>query len=230
VNSWQVKLRSLARRTGVIGVIHLLRSRLRPAGAYEQCVHEALAGAVRPGDVVWDVGANVGVYTELFCEWVGKDGLVVAFEPFVDSCAHIRERIPDCAWLRVENVALGETDAAGRLMTSADSVENHLATGSSADSAGSVPVTICRGDSICARLGRAPNVIKVDVEGFEEEVLAGMAETLASPDLRSLLVEVHFSKLEQRGRAMAPVRIEKLLRGKGFRTSWVDASHLFATR
>ena len=230
MNPWQVKLRSLARRTGAIGAIHLLQSRLRPAGAYEQRVHEALAGAVRPGDVVWDVGANVGVYTELFCEWVGKDGSVVAFEPFADSCAHIRERLPDCAWLRVENVALGETDAIGRLVTSADSVENHLATDSSIDAAGTVAVTICRGDAISARLGRAPNVVKVDVEGFEEEVLAGMAETLASPDLRSLLVEVHFSKLEQRGRAMAPVRIKRLLRGKGFKTSWVDASHLFATR
>ena len=230
MNPWQVKLRSLARRTGVIGVIHLLRSRLRPEGKYERRVHQALAGAVRPGDIVWDVGANVGVYTELFCEWVGKDGLVVAFEPFADSCAHIRERVPDCAWLRVENVALGETDAVGSLVTSADSVENHLATDSSVDAAGSVAVTICRGDTICARLGRTPNVVKVDVEGFEEEVLAGMAETLTSPDVRTLLVEVHFNKLEQRGRAMAPVRIERLLRGKGFRTRWVDASHLFATR
>ncbi len=230
MNPWKIKLRSLARRIGVIGVIHLLRSRLWPADAYERRVHQALAGAVRPGDVVWDVGANVGVYTELFCAWVGKDGSVVAFEPFAESCAHIRERLPDCAWLRVENVALGEADAVGRLVISSDSVENHLATDSSADAARSVAVSICRGDTICARLGQTPNLVKVDVEGFEEEVLAGMAETLASPDLRSLLVEVHFSKLEQRGRAMAPVRIEKLLRSRGFKTSWVDASHLFATR
>ena len=73
-------------------------------------------------------------------------------------------------------------------------------------------------------------MIKVDVEGFEEEVLQGMGEMLTSSELRSVLVEVHFMKLELRGKATAPVRIEKLLRGKGFKTNWVDASHLFATR
>jgi FkbM family methyltransferase len=229
VKSWQIKLRSFARKTGVIRVIN----RLRPASSYEERVHRALTQAVKPGDVVWDVGANVGVYSELFCRWVDKDGFVVAFEPFAGSCERIRDRLPDCAWLQVENVALGETDTTGRLVTGAESMDNHLATEADARSASeqdSVPVVICRGDTLCSRLGRLPNVIKVDVEGFEEEVLAGMGEVLESPALRSVLVEVHFSKLELRGRATAPVRIEKLLGGKGFKTTWVDASHLLASR
>jgi hypothetical protein len=79
-------------------------------------------------------------------------------------------------------------------------------------------------------LGKTPNVIKVDVEGFEEEVLTGLSETLKSSELRSVLVEVHFMKLENRGRMDAPTRIEKLLRDKSFKTRWVDASHLLATR
>ena len=75
MNPWVIKARSLARKTGVIGLIN----RVRPSGSYEEGVHKALAGAVRPGDVVWDVGANVGIYTEQFCSWVGQDGFVVAF-------------------------------------------------------------------------------------------------------------------------------------------------------
>ena len=229
MNSFQIKLRSLARKTGLIR----LANRLRPAGSYEERVHQALTGAVLPGDVVWDIGANVGVYSELFCQWVGKDGLVVAFEPFADSCERIRQRLPDCAWLQVENVALGETDTTGTLVTGAESMNNHLETEVDKQlpaGADSIPVIVCRGDTLCNRLGRVPNVIKVDVEGFEEEVLSGMEQTLASPTLRSVLVEVHFSRLEMRGRATAPIRIEKLLGGKGFKTTWVDASHLFAAR
>ncbi len=225
---WVVKARSVARKTGAIGLIN----RLRPTRPYEMRAHEALTGAVQPGDVVWDIGANVGVYSELFCQRVGKDGLVVAFEPLAECCERIRERLPQCAWLRVENVALGDTDTTGRLVTGADSAQNHVETTADArnGAAGSIPVQICRGDTARARLGRPPNVVKVDVEGFEEEVLGGMGEMLASPELRCLLVEVHFMKLEARGQAMAPVRIEKLLRNRGFKTTWVDTSHLFAVR
>ena len=228
MNAWIIKTRSLARKMGLIGLIN----RLRPAGTYEQRVHDALAAAVRPGDVVWDVGANVGVYSELFCQWVGEDGLVIAFEPWAESCVRIRERLPECTWLRVENVALGEEDATGRLVTATDSVENHIETDTDTRDgvAGSVPVIICRGDQVCERLGAVPNVIKVDVEGFEEEVLSGMGQVLASPVLRNVLVEVHFLKLERRGKLTAPTRIQKLLELKGFRTKWVDSSHLFATR
>jgi FkbM family methyltransferase len=227
MNPLLIKTRSLARKTGVIRLIN----RLRPAASYEQRVHEALVNAIKPGDAVWDVGANVGIYSQLFSEWVGESGFVVAFEPSEESCESIRQRVPDCAWLQVENVALGDSDMTGLLVIGGDSVENHIATGAEANGdANSTAVEICCGDTVCKRLGRVPNVIKVDVEGFEEEVLQGMGEMLTSPELRSVLVEVHFMKLELRGKATAPVRIEKLLRGKGFKTNWVDASHLFATR
>jgi hypothetical protein len=65
---------------------------------------------------------------------------------------------------------------------------------------------------------------------FEEELLQGMGEMLTSPALRNILVEVHFMKLELRGRSTAPVRIEKLLRRNGFTIRWADTSHLVATR
>ncbi|HEX9198465.1 MAG TPA: FkbM family methyltransferase [Acidobacteriaceae bacterium] len=228
MNPWIIKTRSLARRLGVIRLIN----RFRPLGKYEQSVHDALADAVKPGDTVWDVGANVGVYSELFCQWVGTEGLVIAFEPWAESCDRIRERLPHCEWLQIENIALGEENASGRLVTAANSVENHIETNNDArnGAANSVPVTICRGDHLCNRLGAVPNVIKVDVEGFEEEVLSGMGEMLTSPVLRSVLVEVHFYKLELRGKRTAPTRIQKLLESKGFRAKWVDSSHLFATR
>lgn len=206
-------------------------NRLRPASAYEERFHAALVRGVRPGDVVWDVGANVGLYTELFCQWVGETGAVVAFEPGVESCESIQERIPDCAWLKIENAALGDTDMVGQLMIEEGSVDNHIAEGGVTDAnAKTIPVTICRGDTVRARLNQTPSVVKIDVEGFEEEVLAGFGSMLSAPELRSLFVEVHFSKLEARGRAAAPVRIEKLLKSSGFATMWADASHIVATR
>jgi hypothetical protein len=117
-------------------------------------------------------------------------------------------------------------------VTTPYSVANHIQTEDDLhnDGARSTPVAICRGDAVRDRLGQTPNVVKVDVEGFEEEVIEGMGDMLASPDLRSVMVEVHFSKLEQRGKLTAPSRIQKSLDRRGFRTKWVDASHLYATR
>jgi len=228
MHRWMITVRSLARKMGMTGLIN----RVCPATSYESRVYEALTGAVEPGDVVWDVGANVGVYSALLCERVGRDGRVIAFEPFPEACDRIRERMPNCDWLQVENVALGDADTAGRLVTGPKSVENHVETETDKreGNVGSIPIRICRGDTMCDRLGQVPNVVKVDVEGFEEEVLEGMGKMLTYSDLRSILVEVHFMKLEKRGQPMAPLRIEKLLGAKGFKTNWVDASHLFATR
>ena len=228
MNVFYVAARSIFRMTGLVSLIE----RMSPPTAYEKRFHEELVKAVKPGDVVWDVGANVGLYTEQFCRWVGERGSVVAFEPGVEACESIRERIPNCAWLKLENVALGETDMAGRLVIEGSSVDNHIKTAGNPaeDSVNTIPVTICRGDTVRDRLGQMPDIVKVDVEGFEEEVSAGFGDMLATPKLRGLFVEVHFNKLARRGRTFAPVRIEKLLRSNGFTTKWADRSHIVATR
>src|SRR5208337_2172509 len=81
----------------------------------------------------------------------------------------------------------------------------------------SSPVRIIRGDEYD---GPRPNVMKIDVEGFEEEVLTGMPRVLADPRLRAIFLEVHFALLEQRGKTTAPLRIERTLREYKFRTKW----------
>ena len=78
------------------------------------------------------------------------------------------------------------------------SVTNHIERDGAAKP-GSISVQMALGDQVCERLGHVPNVIKIDVEGFEEEVLRGLSQTLTHQQLRTVLVEVHFLQLEQRG-------------------------------
>ena len=75
-----------------------------------------------------------------------------------------------------------------------------------------------------------PNAIKIDVEGFEYEVLAGLGEHLESPGLRMLGIEVHFGILKERGMPRAPQQIEEMLCRSGFVVSWPDSSHILAVR
>lgn len=69
--------RNVGRRTG----INPWLARLRQPRGYEARFERAMFAALRPGDCVWDVGANVGHYTAAFALRVGSSGHVVAFEP-----------------------------------------------------------------------------------------------------------------------------------------------------
>jgi len=95
---------------------------------------------------------------------------------------------------------------------------------------GGLSVRVARADTLVAAGERAPNVIKIDVEGFEGEVLQGMDELLSRPELRAVFIEVHFAQLAKRGKEMEPVQIVERLRRRGFSISWLDASHLAGHR
>ena len=73
-------------------------------------------------------------------------------------------------------------------------------------------------------------MVKIDVEGYEVEVIEGFGPLLHEPSLRALYVEVHFRLLHERGLDDGPARIEELLGSAGFRTQWLDLSHLAAVR
>lgn len=176
-------------------------------------------------------GRKRGVYTELFCRWVGSTGQVVAFEPNPQALNEIQRRVPGCGWLTLKGVALGSVEGSFPFIVQNGYSRNaHLQFEDRIDLSrhSVVDVQVSTGDAICARAGYVPNVIKIDVEGFEDEVLLGLKSTLASPQIRAILMEIHFQALANRGRPAAPIQIEKLLRDSGFRLTWVDMNHLQA--
>lgn len=222
--------RSIARSLGLIPVLSRILSRFRGAKQYEERFSNALVGAVCPGDIVWDVGANVGYYTRRLSDRAGPNGYVCAFEPVPSCFAKVEQlALPN---VKAINVALGSTDETLHMTMSTDPLGvSHSLAAPPPDAGNSIPVQVVRGDKIRSTLSLPqPNVVKIDVEGFEEEVLLGMRETVANKSCRAVFVEVHFGILEQRGQRQAPSRIESLLRSSGYKTSWIDVSALQATR
>jgi len=227
------ELRAVARRLGLTPYLSKLRHAVQTiAGdaAYEAHFDRALMRAVRPGDVVWDIGANVGLYTTRFSDAVGERGRVVAFEPTPSCFAELQRATHARGNVTAMNLALGDTAGTARMTVADDPLG---ATHSLVASAGgeTIEVRVARGDLLATDEGvPAPNVIKLDVEGFEEEVLVGLAGFLNEPSCRAVLCEIHFGILDARGRRQAPARIESRLRDAGFCVRWVDASHLAAER
>jgi FkbM family methyltransferase len=211
----KTRLRGLARRLGLIPSLHRIR-RLWRGDGYESRFASIMVQTLRPSDCVWDVGANVGFYTAQFA---ARCKHVVAFEPVPENS----RKIPAFANVTVLPIALGERT--GKVQMFARGAFSSLVEGAS-EATTPVTVDVMRGDEVQAP---KPSIVKVDVEGYELEVLHGMAELLRQA--RAVFVEVHFSILDQRGLREAPAQIISELKAAGLtRITWPDASHLAAFR
>jgi FkbM family methyltransferase len=191
-----------------------------------------MSDCIRPGDCIWDVGANVGLYSELFAEAVGPAGTVVSFEPAPDSVTAIEARRSGssarASW-QIVSGALADNDGQAWLSVASGSTapDNRLAAGSGSST---IPVPTFRGDSIVNSGHPSPSVIKIDVEGFEGEVLDGLGDILTQPSLRAICAEIHFGILSERGKPGEPGRMVQRLKELGFSLTWPDRSHLIARR
>jgi FkbM family methyltransferase len=143
--------------------------------------------ALHPGDLFVDVGANVGSYS-ICAASVGAD--VLAIEPIPALVAALRRNVEINGFQdRVRILAQGLGAEAGTLDFTVDAdTTNRVATpeDTSRDQAQIAVVTLDE-----ALEGRVPRVIKIDVLGYEADVLAGGSATLQSPELEAVVVEIN---------------------------------------
>jgi FkbM family methyltransferase len=196
---------------------------------YEKTFSDGLLNAIHSGDCVWDVGANVGFYTQTFAERVGASGTVIAIEPFQATFAELSSAVRQFPQVRCLPVALGAENTEIRVDPVAPlSTGNSLAHPSSSKTA--EKIRVCTGRTLIADGLPIPTILKIDVEGFEEDVLHGFGEALQDRKCRGVFVEVHYEALANRGYPRAPARLVSRLRDLGFRTHWLDRSHLAGLR
>lgn len=224
-----IAARQLGRSLGVNRFI----AQLLGSSRYEERFRDAMLSSIIEGDNVWDIGANIGLYTELFSEQVGERGYVYAFEPSAENHEKLLDNIAHCGNVKVVPIALGATDGEVVFEQGVDEIgaTSRVVEGAPIQR-GDMPVVDMKTADRCVAEGLAslPNVVKIDTEGFELDVLQGMSGCLSSDELRVICVEVHFELLAHRGMRDAPARIESLLEKAGFRCDWSDSSHIIATR
>jgi FkbM family methyltransferase len=154
---------------------------------------------LRPGDLFADVGANVGSYTLLAGGAAKAD--VIAFEPSPKTFEHLERNIAlnGIAGARAVKAAVG-SETGSILFTTGLDTQNHVLKGGEQADAESVPVTTLD----IALANRNPILIKVDTEGFEEEVIRGGLNILRNPQTKCLIVEL-FELASTYGHAEKPV-------------------------
>lgn len=144
---------------------------------YERHEVETFKRLVKPGDRVFDIGANMGYFTILFSRLVGPAGHVMAFEPDEESLLLLQKNIElnHAKNVQVFPVALSEKASEGILYRCPFNVAMHRLYPSVCCDTEGKTVSVLRGDDL--GLG-APDFVKIDVEGFELPVLRGLENTL----------------------------------------------------
>jgi FkbM family methyltransferase len=151
-------------------------------GTNEQPVQAELARLIKPGDVFYDIGANIGFFSVICARLVGPEGQVYAFEPVPEN-VHILENNLEFNRFKQATVipkAVSSVSGQGELLLSHHPGGSALSIGDvPVDMKGSMKVALVSIDDLVFEGNfRPPDVIKIDVEGAEADVLAGLTRTL----------------------------------------------------
>lgn len=146
---------------------------------------------LRDEDMFMDIGSNIGSYTILASGAIRCRS--IAIEPIPSTYEHLKNNI-DVNRMedRVEalNIGLGSKHST-LLFTNTQDTVNHVAVDGEKDTT-EVPVQTLDG---ILKSRTCPLLIKIDVEGFETEVLLGGKNTLKNPDLKAVIIELNGSGL-----------------------------------
>ncbi len=145
---------------------------------------------LRKEDLFADIGANIGSYTMLASGYVGCRS--VCFEPVPQTFNSLLEniRINDLGnRVRAENKGVGQKSSK-MFFTEGNDSGNHVVANEEEEN-NVVEVEVISLDNYFQ--GDCPSLVKIDVEGFETEVLNGMGSVLTDPRLKALIIELNGS-------------------------------------
>jgi FkbM family methyltransferase len=169
---------------------------LDPAGAFqdERPILEHVLRTLEGGGTFYDIGSNVGLYSILAAKALGDRGTVIAFEPHGEACAHLRSNVElnGLTNMRVYQNALGRIPARAKLYHGRGNADSSLVAPRGDVDLGYEVVEVVRGDDfVLSQALPLPRAVKIDVEGYEHEVIQGLRSTLASVECELVCCEIH---------------------------------------
>ncbi len=179
---------------GNYGQLRYIRRFSDKNGVDEARMLGLLMDVLGPGDAVYDVGANIGIHSVFLAKRVGPGGRVISFEPdpAIADILEAHARLNGLDNITVVRLALGSREGLGDLF-----VDMRIGRGTTSllkteGKSLSGTARVVRGDRIVAEMGLpVPRAMKIDVEGYEIEVIEGLRDTLRDPGCAFLCCEIH---------------------------------------
>ena len=198
-----------------------LQQRIFFDGYYEQALVNWLKANLSGTDVFWDVGANIGAISIVAARLCRQ---VVAFEPDPRSLTLLRKHVDAnaCSNVDVVSVALGAIAGSAMLhQATATNTGMTSLVNRRASTVGAVAVPVMRADDyLREHPDLSPTVIKIDVEGAEEQVIEGARELLGACRPRAIVFEAEADT----GRRPVNQRVMELFDEAGYDLHWFASS------
>ena len=183
-------------------------------GDYEKVELDCYLSVIGPGMTVIDVGANSGVHTALAAQSIGPDGRVFSIEAVPSNVALLEQTValsPNRDSVTVIGCAAGAEKGEVRIYLDGDNSGTHSVGGRSDQY---VDVSVVSLDDLCAEHKLdSVDVVKIDVEGYENHVLDG-AVSLLHAYKPILFIEYDNVMIEKAGGD--PAAVVDVLRNHGF--------------
>ncbi|UFX82739.1 FkbM family methyltransferase [Candidatus Absconditicoccus praedator] len=189
---------------------------LQLRGYIEKGTSLFLVNNIKKGDVFLDIGANLGYYSLIASELVGDEGKVYAFEPVKSNIKSLEENIllNNISNVSIKKFALGNKNEQLNINIDANnSAVNSIVI--KQDKNLSEKISIKRFDDLDIHKENI-NFVKIDVEGYELEVLKGMKNLLENQDNLNIVME--FSPLFFKQIGETPEKIIEYIYKIGYST------------
>lgn len=143
-------------------------------GTYELDKQFLFSQFVKPGMIIYDVGANVGFYTLLASILTGSNGKVFSFEPLPENISFLKNHLE---LNKLSNVNVIVKAASNKVSTVKFNLGENRSSGHISEK-GEIKVETISIDEFIKQGNPSPNLIKFDIEGAEYEALIGAKELL----------------------------------------------------
>lgn len=188
--------------------------------AFEPFMTKVFREQIRPGDIVVDIGANIGYYTLIASRKAGNTGNVIAYEPEPENCIFLEKNISanNLNNVIVKKHALGDRTGKANLYLSNDNKCTHALV-ANRPSSEKISIDIDTLDHSLSEAGiNRVDVIKMDIEGAESIAIHGMLQTLKNNPSISVFTEFYPSAIVRMNHK--PINFLMELKRAGF-SLWV---------
>jgi len=189
---------------------------------YEKVETQVMKDNIKKGDIVIDCGANIGYYTLLFSELVGKSGKVFAFEPDPANFSLLQKnlKVNNVNNVVALNLAVSDKNGEDILFLDKNNVGHNRMYSEGDKDKDKIKINCVKLDDYFKNFKREINLIKLDIEGAEGKAIKGSLNLIKKNKDIKLILEFFPFALKSCG--TEPGELLTILRKKGFNVEEIN--------